>query len=273
VRPEEFIGRSERRTDTVWPLLPRALAATLNAPAPAEELPPLWHWMLFQEWANGANLGADGHTRRGGFLPPEPSLPRRMWAGGRLHFTHALRIGDQVWRDSVITGVEEKIGSSGRLLFVKLRHTIGDSRGVALTEEQDLVYREPGTRAAPVERAAPMAGSLAMHVAVDAALLFRYSAVTGNSHRIHYDKDYVNEEGYASLVVHGPLQATLLAGFAQRQGRHGALKEFSFRGRHPALLHRCPLTLETWPQDDQWRLRSLDRDGMVCTTAEARFEA
>ena len=275
----EFIGNSERRTDTVWPMLPRALAATLNVPPPGEELPPLWHWMLFQEWAPGPALGSDGHTRRGGFLPLEPTLPRRMWAGGRLRFSHALRIGDQVTRDSVITGIEEKTGSSGRLLFVTLRHTIGDSRGVALIEEQDLVYREPdrspAAGAAVPHAASPgaaaVAGSVGTRVAVDAPLLFRYSAVTGNSHRIHYDKDYVNEEGYASLVVHGPLQATLLAGLALQQRAAGTLVEFSFRGRHPALLHRCPLTLEAWTHGEEWRLRSLDQDGIVCTTAEARF--
>jgi 3-methylfumaryl-CoA hydratase len=280
---QDFIGNRERRTDTVGPLLPRALAATLNVPAPREELPPLWHWLLFQEWTPGPLLGLDGHTRRGGFLPPEPSLPRRMWAGGRLSFSHALRIGDQVTRDSVITGIEEKSGSSGRLLFVKVRHTIGDSRGVALIEEQDLVYRQPpGSAAAagPAARAAagaatgaaaPITGGVCTQVAVDAPLLFRYSAVTGNSHRIHYDRDYVNEEGYASLVVHGPLQATLLAGFVLQQRATGTLVEFSFRGRHPALLHRCPLTLEAWPDTDHWRLRSLDADRMECTTAEAKF--
>ncbi len=267
----EFIGKSERRTDTVWPILPRALAATLNQPPPEDELPPLWHWVLFQEWAPGQGLGLDGHTRRGGFLPPEPTLPRRMWAGGRLRFSHSLRIGEQVTRDSVITRIEEKSGSSGRLLFVNIRHTISDSRGVALTEEQDLVYREPGKSAAAHAQVAPAADSVRTSVDIDAVQLFRYSAVTGNSHRIHYDKDYVNEEGYASLVVHGPLQATLLAGFASRQRPAGTLAEFSFRGRHPALLHRCPLTLEAWPQDEEWRLRSLDQDGAVCTTAEARF--
>jgi hydroxyacyl-ACP dehydratase HTD2-like protein with hotdog domain len=280
---QAFIGHSERREDTVWPLLALALSATLNVPLPsAGELPPLWHWMLFQEWAPAAALGADGHARRGGFLPLDPALPRRMWAGGRLRFHHALRIGERVTRESIITAVEEKTGSSGRLLFVNVRHTIGDGRGVALIEEQDLVYREapagqstpspvtaPGPAAVPI----PVSGGIGNSVAVDALLLFRYSAVTGNSHRIHYDKDYVNEEGYASLVVHGPLQAILLAGLALQQRAAGALEEFSFRSRHPALLHRCPLTLQAWPDTDCLRLRSVDREGEVCTTAEAKFNA
>jgi 3-methylfumaryl-CoA hydratase len=278
----DFIGNSERRTDTVWPILPRAMAATLNVQAPGEELPPLWHWGLFQEWAPGTTLGLDGHTRRGGFLPAEPTLPRRMWAGGRLRFVRALRIGDQVWRDSVITGIEEKAGSSGRLLFVNLRHTIGDRRGAALIEEQDLVYRELRAGTAPsvpsvpnastsTATAAAVEGGARTEVVIDAPLLFRYSAVTGNSHRIHYDRDYASEEGYAGLVVHGPLQATLLAGFALQQRPAGTLAEFSFRGRDPALLHRCPLTLEAWRHGEAWRLHALDRDRIVCTTAEARF--
>jgi 3-methylfumaryl-CoA hydratase len=270
---KDFIGNSERRMDTVWPILPRALAATLDVPAPEQDLPPLWHWVLFQEWAPGSALGLDGHTRRGGFLPPEPTLPRRMWAGGRLRFSHALRIGDHVTRDSVITGIEEKTGSSGRLLFVNVRHTISDSRGVALIEDQDLVYREPGGSGTSAQAAVPIPGGVSTQAAVDAPLLFRYSAVTGNSHRIHYDRDYATGEGYAGLVVHGPLQATLLAGFVLRQEARGTLVEFSFRGRHPALLHRCPLTLEARPDGRQWRLRSLDLDRIVCTTAEATFSS
>ncbi len=281
MKHQAFIGHSERREDTVWPLLARALSATLNVPVPSgEELPPLWHWMLFQEWAPTTSLGADGHARRGGFLPLDPALPRRMWAGGRLRFHHALRIGEQIIRESIITAVEEKTGSSGRLLFVHVRHTIGDGRGVALVEDQDLVYREapdgnptPSPATSPSAATAHVSGGISNTVAIDAPLLFRYSAVTGNSHRIHYDRDYVNEEGYASLVVHGPLQATLLAGFALQQRAAGALEEFSFRSRHPALLHRCPLTLQAWADTDCVRLRSLDREGVVCTTAEAKFNA
>lgn len=293
MKHQAFIGHSERREDTVWPLLARALSATLNVPVPSgEELPPLWHWMLFQEWAPAASLGADGHARHGGFLPLDAALPRRMWAGGRLRFHHALRIGEKIIRESIITAVEEKTGSSGRLLFVNVRHTIGDGRGVALIEDQDLVYREapdgnptpspatsPGPPATPSLATAPglataqVSGGISNTVAIDAPLLFRYSAVTGNSHRIHYDRDYANEEGYESLVVHGPLQATLLAGLALQQRAAGALEEFSFRSGHPALIHRCPLTLQAWAGVDCVRLRSLDREGTVCTTAEAKFNA
>jgi 3-methylfumaryl-CoA hydratase len=273
---QAFIGKSERRQDTVWPLLARALAATLNVAAPdGEHLPPLWHWTIFQEWAPARKLGADGHPQPDGFLPADPALPRRMWAGGRLQFYHLLRIGEKVTRDSTITGVEEKIGSAGRLLFVTVRHTITDGGGVALIEEQDLVYRgAQGVRSTADHASVPVADGVSAQVVVDAPLLFRYSAVTGNGHRIHYDQMYATkEEGYASLVVHGPLQATLLAGFALQQRAGGTLAEFSFRGRRPALLHRCPLTLEAWPEGEYLRLRSLDSDGVVCTTAEARFSS
>src|SRR6202041_1786558 len=210
---QAFIGRSERRQDTVWPRLAPYLAAPLNLAAPdGEHLPPLWHWTIFQEWAPAQALGADGHVQRGGFLPAEPALPRRMWAGGRLQFYHPLRIGEQVSRDSTITGIEEKIGSAGRLLFVTVRHTISDSNGVALIEEQDLVYRgTQGVSPSANPEGALVSDGVSAQVAVDTPLLFRYSAVTGNGHRIHYDQDYaVNVEGYTSLVVHGPLQATLL---------------------------------------------------------------
>jgi 3-methylfumaryl-CoA hydratase len=271
---QAFVGSCERRADTVWPLLVRALAATLNVTVPdGAHLPPLWHWILFQEWVPARALGADGHSPRGGFLPAEPTLPRRMWAGGRLRFHHHLHMGEQVTRDSTIVRVEEKTGSTGRLLFVTVRHTISNGNGAALIEEQDLVYAGAKQAAVAHESAAePVAGCARADIAIDTPLLFRYSAVTGNGHRIHYDQNYaMNEEGYGGLVVHGPLQATLLAGIALqlRQGR--TLAEFSFRGHRPALLHRCPLTLEAWPDGDHLRLHSLDSARTVCTTAEARF--
>jgi 3-methylfumaryl-CoA hydratase len=273
---QAFIGKSERRQDTVWPLSARALAATLNVAAPeGEHLPPLWHWTIFQEWAPARALGADGHPQRDGFLPAAPALPRRMWAGGRLQFYHPLHIGEQVSRDSTITSIDEKTGSTGPLLFVTVRHTISDSNGVALIEEQDLVYRgAQGVSAGADQASAPVADGVSTNVVIDTPLLFRYSAVTGNAHRIHYDQNYAaNEEGYASLVVHGPLQATLLAGFALRQRAGSTLAEFSFRSRRPALLHRCPLTLEAWPEGKSLYLRSLDSERVVCTTAEAKFNS
>lgn len=276
---EMFIGRSECREDTVSPQLVRALAATLDQPTPYKFLPPLWHWVLFQEWAPASALGADGHPQRGSFLPQQPELPRRMWVGGRIRFHRPLHVGEFVTRTSTILNVEEKQGASGRLLFITVQHSIANGQGEALTEGQDLVYRSPpGAAGAGTELPArPVPDCKSASMVIDTPLLFRYSAVTGNAHRIHYDQDYaVSKEGYESLVVHGPLQATLLAGFAvqHRAGQQRLVRElaeFSFRNHRPALLRRCPLLLEAWSEAECLRLRSLDRERMVCTTAEARF--
>jgi len=251
------------------------MAATLDVVVPVDDqLPPPWHWMLFQEWAPAHMLGADGHPKRGGFLPAEPTLPRRMWAGGRLQFLQPIHLDEPLTRTTTITRVEEKSGASGRLLFVTLHHSIAGRNGEAISEEQDLVYRGEQSAVAPDAPAAAVAGASRRTAVIDSPLLFRYSALTGNAHRIHYDREYAQQvEGYPSLVVHGPLQATLLAGYASELLPGRALSSLSFRGRRPALMHRCPLTLEAWTEAGALRLRSLDSEGAVCTTAEAEFLA
>jgi hydroxyacyl-ACP dehydratase HTD2-like protein with hotdog domain len=266
-----YVGRSETRADTVWPLLLRGLAATLDLPEPpGGVLPPLWHWMLFQDWVPGEGLGPDGHPRRGGFLPPVHDLPRRMWAGGRVSFAAPLCAGDAVTRTSTILSVQEKLGGTGRLVFVTVRHEIAGPAGLAITEEHDIVYR--GTEGAAVKPAAPAAalpqGAFTRVVEPGPVLLFRYSALTGNGHRIHYDLDYVTrEEGYPGLIVHGPLQATWLADLACR-ARGGTLRRFDFRGRRPAF-HGNALTLAGWESDGTLRLETRDHRGAVCMSAEA----
>jgi 3-methylfumaryl-CoA hydratase len=270
---EEFVGRSETRADTVWPLLLRGLAATLDLPAAASELPPLWHWMLFQEWAQASALGADGHPRRGGFLPPVHDLPRRMWAGGRVTFRAPLRVGDPVVRTSTIRSVEQKTGGSGTLVFVTVLHEIAGPDGPAISEEHDIVYR--GTAGAAVRSALPApqaaAGAMLRTIVPDSVLLFRYSALTGNGHRIHYDLDYATgEEGYPGLVVHGPLQATLLAGLACDAAAGLRLGHFAYRGRRPAF-HDRPLTLVAHLTDALVRVESRDDTGSVCMDGEATF--
>jgi 3-methylfumaryl-CoA hydratase len=259
------IGRTETRHDTVWPLLARGLAATLGVPEPEQTLPPLWHWTLFQDWAPADGLGPDGHPRRGGFLPPVHDLPRRMWAGGRLVFHAPLIIGEAVTRTSTILSVAEKRGASGRLVFVTVRHDIAGASGPAITEEQDLVYRGiEGSAVRPGTTAAPVPSISARTVRPDPVLLFRYSALTGNGHRIHYDADYVRDvEFYPGLVVHGPLQATWLAAMVGE-----GLSRFAFRGLRPAFAGN-KLVLEAWREDDVIRLRSRDETGAVCMTAEA----
>ena len=242
---EDYVGRTETREDTVWPNFVRGMAATLETEAPdTGMLPPLWHWMLFADWVPASGLGPDGHPKRGGFLPPVHDLPRRMWAGGRVRFLTPLRIGDEVERTSTILAVTEKAGGSGRLVFVTVLHTIAGPQGPALEEEQDIVYRgAEGEAVKPGEPAAPVEALAARTVFPDPVLLFRYSALTGNGHRIHYDADYVRgEEGYPGLIVHGPLQATWMAGLAAGLG---PLRRFSFRGRRPAFASG-PMQVEAW---------------------------
>jgi 3-methylfumaryl-CoA hydratase len=269
-----YVGKTETHDDTVWPLLIRGLSATLDIPqqdvAPGGVLPPLWHWMLFQEWAPAHGLGPDGHPLRGGFLPPVHDLPRRMWAGGRVRFERDLREGDPVSRVSEILKVEEKSGGSGRLVFVTVRHRISGPAGLAIEEEHDIVYR--GTEGAAVKPAEPAppppAGAFGHEVRPNPVLLFRYSALTANGHRIHYDLGYVTgEEGYPGLIVHGPLQATWLADLVRVYRPGARIARFSFRGRRPAF-HQNPLRLIGWDNEGKLHLETRDHDGAVCMSAE-----
>jgi 3-methylfumaryl-CoA hydratase len=234
-------GRTETTEDTVTPAPIRMLRAALDTPpdSGSEELPALWHWLYFLPAARQSELGPDGHPQRGGFLPPVP-LPRRMWAGGQLEFFSPLRVGDEIRRTSTIDDVKVKSGRTGELCFVRVRHEVGSPRGLALREFHDIVYRPdpvPGA-AEPAYEEAPQS-VLARHVTPDPVLLFRYSALTFNGHRIHYDRRYVTEvEGYPGLVVHGPLMATLLAGLGTRQFPGRVVKAFSFRAQKPVFdLH------------------------------------
>ncbi|MSP04927.1 MAG: acyl-CoA dehydrogenase [Acetobacteraceae bacterium] len=270
-----YVGRTESRTDAVHPVVISGLAATLDVPeaevAPGGVLPPLWHWMLFQDWVAASGLGTDGHPKRGGFLPPVQDLPRRMWAGGRVRFIAPLHAGEAITRVSTILSVEEKSGGSGRLVFVTVKHAVSGPVGLAIEEEQDIVYR--GVDGAAVKAAepapAPPEGAFLAIVHPNPVVLFRYSAMTANGHRIHYDLDYVTrEEGYPGLVVHGPLQATWMADIV-RQYRPGAgILAFSYRGRRPAF-HQNPLTLVGWDAGEKLHLETRDHDGAVCMSAEA----
>lgn len=235
----EWIGRSESRQDEITRTPIAALAATLDRddplPNPGDAVPPLWHWLYFLPIHRQSEIGADGHPRRGGFLPPVP-LPRRMWAGSRFEFHHPLRVGEPISRTSQIVDVSLKEGRTGPLVFVLVRHEIGNSQGVAITEEHDIVYREnptPGTPA-PTPPAAPRDSEWERTIEPDDVLLFRYSALTFNGHRIHYDRRYVTEvEGYPGLVVHGPLIATLLLDSLRRNRPEATLLRFAFRAVSP----------------------------------------
>jgi 3-methylfumaryl-CoA hydratase len=236
---EQWIGRSESRTDLITPAPIAALAATLDRddaiPQPGDAVPPLWHWLYFLPVHRQSELGSDGHAKRGGFLPPVP-LPRRMWAGGRLEFHHALRVGESITRVSRILNVKSKQGRSGPLVFVLVRHEISNRQGLALTEEQDIVYRDfPASGdSTPAPTPAPVNAVWQRTIHPDDVLLFRYSALTFNGHRIHYDRRYAMDiEGYPGLVVHGPLLATLLLDLLQRSRLGAQVKRFEFRAVSP----------------------------------------
>jgi 3-methylfumaryl-CoA hydratase len=235
----DWIGRTETRVDQVTAAPLAALSATLDrddpAPAAGTEVPPLWHWLYFTPLAPHSEIGPDGHAKRGGFLPPVP-LPRRMWAGGRLQFNVALQVGETVTRESRIADVTIKQGRSGALVFVSVHHAIRGARGLALTEEHDIVYREHPKPDAPVQapQAAAQDEDFAREIVPDPVLLFRYSALTFNGHRIHYDRSYATEvEGYPGLVVHGPLIATLLLDLARREMPHAVVRRFFFKAVRP----------------------------------------
>jgi 3-methylfumaryl-CoA hydratase len=235
----QWIGRSEEKTDVVTAHLVRGLRATLfmeiGNPKPDDAAPFTAHWCLAQPVYPMSELGPDGHPARGGFLPPVP-LPRRMWAGGEREFFDALRVGDEMKRRSRISDVTMKTGSTGPLCFVSVQHEVTTPRGVAIRERQDIVYRDASTNApAPAKPAAalPAAKHRESHMA-DEVLLFRYSALTFNGHRIHYDRDYVTKvEGYPGLIFHGPMQAAFLVEFAAKLHRGEAPRKFSYRGVQP----------------------------------------
>ena len=261
---DAYIGRTDTGTDLVDAAMLHRMAATLGVPTP-DQVPPGWHWTLFQDWVPPDGLGPDGHPRRGGFLPPVHDLPRRMWAGGEVRLLAPLHAGDAVTRTSTIRSVQDKQGGTGRLVFVTVDHVITGPNGPAVEERQDLVYRgAEGAAVKAADPAPPVAAGQDRTVHPDPVLLFRYSALTGNGHRIHYDADYVRgEEGYPGLIVHGPLQATWMAALPGV-----ALSRFSFRGRRPAFAGAA-LRLQAWQDGPSWRTRTLDPSGAVCMEGEA----
>jgi 3-methylfumaryl-CoA hydratase len=235
----QWVGKKESHADiaTTWPVI--ALAATLDRrdpdPAIGDAIPLGWHWLYFLEAKPASELGADGHPKRGGFLPPVP-LPRRMWAGGRIEFRRVLRLGETLRRESEIVAVEPKQGKSGSLVFVTVRHTVFAANEIAVIEEHDIVYREaakPG--AAPPGKPAPPSAAWRREIAPDPVLLFRFSALTFNGHRIHYDLDYSrHEENYPGLIVHGPLQTILMLDLARNRETR-PVKKFDYRALQPVF--------------------------------------
>jgi len=238
---QEWLGKTESLEDTVTAAPVKALSATLDrsdpAPIKGTLLPELWHWLYFLPSAPQSEIGSDGHPKRGGFLPPVP-LPRRMWAGSRIQWLAPLAVGDEIKRISKIESVTHKAGRTGDLIFVLVRHEIFNQHGLALIEEHDIVYRDaPAPDEKPVAPTpAPSDAKWTKTITPDDVLLFRYSALTFNGHRIHYDRKYVTEiEGYPGLIVHGPLIATLLVDLVRQSISGCTLKSFEFRAIRPTF--------------------------------------
>jgi 3-methylfumaryl-CoA hydratase len=236
----QWIGRTNEVSDTVTAQLVKGLRATLfqeiGEPSTGDAAPFTTHWCLGQPVYPMSELGPDGHPARGGFLPPVP-LPRRMWAGGELEFLDTLRVGDVAKRISRIADVTMKTGSTGVLCFVSVAHEVTTPRGVAIRERQDIVYRDVSTTPQAASAKAPPPPPVAQHREThvsDPVLLFRYSALTFNGHRIHYDRDYVTKvEGYPGLIFHGPLQATFIVELAAKLHGGQPPKKLSYRGLQP----------------------------------------
>ena len=242
-----WIGKTAVVEDQVAAAPARALAATLDRDATfdsGDPLPPPWHWLYFLTMEPLSDAGPDGHPKRGGFLPPVP-LPRRMWAGSRMEFFRPLRVGDAIRRESRIADVNVKEGRSGMLVFVTVRHEITCGGRSLLSDEHDIVYRDlqKADARAPVPRKAPSDHAWIREIHPTPVLLFRYSALTFNSHRIHYDFPYATGvEGYPGLVVHGPLLATLLLDLLLRHRPDARVTRFAFRAVSP-LFDNAPFNV------------------------------
>jgi 3-methylfumaryl-CoA hydratase len=279
--PDNFsswVGRTEESSDLLSNTPLRLMSAALDAPPTAplpRTLPPLWHWLYFLPGERQSNIGPDGHPRRGGFLPPIPQ-PRRMWAGGRLTFLQPLAVGAPVQRVSLIKSILTKSGRSGQLVFVTVQHEIFSGKTVAIREEQDIVYRDapaPGSLA-PEPTPAPTDAHFSRTVTPDPVLLMRYSALTFNGHRIHYDRPYaINEEGYPGLVVHGPLIATLLMEELRRMYPEKSISSFEFKAVSP-LFDTDPFEVSGRLEDDGHtvRLWASGPGGQLAMQASAQFE-
>ena len=269
-----WIGKSKSVNDALRPEQAQLLSATIGHDRTIENgstLPALWHWVYFQEVSQIDQLGRDGHASKGEFLPPI-DLPRRMWAGGRLDYQRHAKIGERLTKTSTIKDIKNKTGKTGQLCFVTVRHEYFDHEDkLVFSEEHDIVYREdPQDKTTTAATIAPPENGAANEVVTPSSvLLFRYSALTFNSHRIHYDRDYcINVEGYPGLIFHGPLTATLLAEFAGRKNPDKQIKTFSFRATAP-LFDTEPFAINTDGRNTYW---AETPNGRLAMKAEIVFE-
>ena len=287
---DAWLGKTESRTEVIGPNPLRGFAALLDRPetpaAAGAPLPPLWHWFYFLEMTPQSEIAHDGHAKKGGFLPPI-ELPRRMWAGSRFRFHHPLRVGETVTRRSRIDGIDFKRGRSGQLAFVEVGHEYDSPAGLAFSERHDIVYREArsvaaaapggasksGAATTPSPKPAPTEADFTRESRADAIVLFRYSALTFNAHRIHFDRDYVREvEGYPGLLVHGPLLATLLIDELLRRFPGRPPLEYSFRVLHPVFDNETFKICGRGPDDGgRAKLWIANEEGALCLDGAARL--
>ena len=273
----EWIGRTDEAESRITAPNADILNATFDRDDPplkdGDAIPPAWHWLYFPEHVKLADTGPDGHAARGGFMPPVP-LPRRMWATNRQRYHRPLRVGEAIRKVSTITDVAPKTGRSGALCFVTTRHEIFGADGLATTEDHTTVYRGAADPNAPAPQPQPAPGTAVWKRAIHPTpvLLFRYSAVTMNSHRIHYDRDYVKANGYPGLLVQGTLIARLMLELVHGHRPDADIAAFAFRSGRP-LYDTGPFTIEGEPSDDGAgvRLRALGPDGGISMTAAAEI--
>lgn len=274
---DQWIGRAETLTDTAAAGPLERLASLLDheaAPWAAGQVPPLAYWLYFLPNARQSDIDVDGHPKRGGdgLLPPI-ALPRRMWAGSRVSFAAPIPVSAALTKTSTVASIQKKTGASGEMVFVTVKHEVAANGAPCVVEEQDLVYRAPAPAAAapaaPPKPPAPPAESLRSRTLIaDPVQLFRFSALTYNAHRIHYDREYATaEEGYPGLVVHGPYLATLLMDHFLRGQPGAAVKSFSFRAMRPAF-DGSPLTLNHGRDADGDLLWVSDAEGFTCMSAK-----
>lgn len=256
----------ETRTERITAEPAHALAALLDQDltgfVEGSALPPLWHWLYFLNQLPQGELGIDGHPRHGGFLPPIPHR-RRMFAGGRVTVTNPIRVGETATKRSSLDKVAVKEGHQGELLFVTVRHELTVGGAARVVEEADLVYRSDASRGRPAGR--PTQGTpppapeapWRLEFNADPVVLFRFSAITHNAHRIHYDQTYAREaEGFPGLVVHGPLLALLLLELPRRFAPHLSVASFGFRARRPVFAGQSVLVHGAPDDGAGWNLRA-----------------
>jgi 3-methylfumaryl-CoA hydratase len=274
---EAWIGREEERSERLLASVAASMAATLDlerAPHAGDALPPGWQWLFFNPVARRSTLGTDGHPRPGGFLPPIESA-RRMWAGSRIRYLADLPIEAQATRRSRILKIENKTGKRGSLWFVTVQHVISCDGTPRISEEQDIVYRRSvasGAESLPAVQRYEGVPHWSRTVEPDTTLLFRYSALTFNGHRIHSDRaDAYEQEGYPDLVVHGPLTATMLQQLALDQGAGRALARFDFRGVTPLFVGRAFQLEGRQAEDGTLALWARGPEGELAMSATASF--